>query len=220
MGGKSTSQADDSIFASIIHALSPCHTSNRFVCTVSSSWSSWLSSPHLPMRRRQRYEAQLKHLLPEHEGYQFIRSLSGASINTYARMIGALGDDRQRYTKAQSLQSASGNAPITTASGKSRYVSARWACSKFMCQASHEYAGLSKGKSRWLRHTMISKSRKENRPTKPRGHSPTNGSESSSGCGKAGNAMTNHALSRGCVRQSSHSMTRYRKRLEPPWTRC
>ncbi len=64
-------------------------------------------------------------------------------------MIGALGDDRSRYADASSLQATSGIAPLTTQSAKQRLVSARWACTKFLRQTFHEYAGLSIAKSKW-----------------------------------------------------------------------
>ena len=44
-----------------------------------------------------------------------------------------------------------GIAPLTTQSGKQRYVSSRWACSKFLRQTFHEFAGLSIKKSRWAK---------------------------------------------------------------------
>lgn len=64
-------------------------------------------------------------------------------------MIGALGDDRSRFPTAESLQTASGIAPLTRQSGKTKFVSSRWACSKFMKQTFHEYAGLSISESKW-----------------------------------------------------------------------
>ena len=67
-------------------------------------------------------------------------------------MLGALGDDRTRYSTAESLAKRIRNfSPITTASGKSRRVNARWAYTKFMRQTFHEYAGLSRAKSRWAK---------------------------------------------------------------------
>ena len=65
------------------------------------------------------------------------------------RLIAALGDDRSRYANAASLQAASGIAPLTTQSGKQRFVSSRWACSKFMKQTFHEFAGLTITRSKW-----------------------------------------------------------------------
>lgn len=98
-----------------------------------------------------RYERLLKQLLPEHDVYPVVKSLPGASTNTYARMIAALGDDRSRYSDVESLQAASGIAPVTTQSGRQKFVNARWACTKFMKQTFHEYAGLSIAESRWAK---------------------------------------------------------------------
>ena len=52
---------------------------------------------------------------------------------------------------AASLQAASGIAPVTTQSGRQRFVNARWACTKFMKQTFHEFAGLSITRSRWAK---------------------------------------------------------------------
>jgi transposase len=98
-----------------------------------------------------RYESQLKQLLPQHGDYAIVKSLPGAAFNMQSRMIAALGDDRSRYPDAASLQAASGIAPITTQSGRQRFVNARWACTKFMKQTFHEFAGLSINRSRWAK---------------------------------------------------------------------
>lgn len=97
------------------------------------------------------YESILNDLLPKHPDYQVIASLPGAATNTQARIIAALGDDRERYQDAASLQTASGIAPITNQSGRSKHVSARWATTKFVRQTFHEYAGLSITASRWAK---------------------------------------------------------------------
>lgn len=95
------------------------------------------------------YDARIAEEVTTHEDYAIYKSLPGSSDLTHSRMIAAMGDDRCRYCDAESLQSASGIAPLTTQSGKQRFVSARWACSKFLRQTFHEYAGLSIAKSRW-----------------------------------------------------------------------
>lgn len=97
------------------------------------------------------YDAEIKRLVKQHQDYPIVATLPGASDNTHARLIAALGDDRNRYDSAEALQAAAGIAPITTQSGKSRYVKARWACSKFLKQTFHEYAGLSIAKCDWAR---------------------------------------------------------------------
>ena len=96
-------------------------------------------------------EKEINQLVRQHADYHVVSSLTGASTNTHARILAALGDDRQRYATAVSLQTAAGIAPLTIQSGKHKHVSSRWACTKFMKQTFHEYAGLSITKSWWAR---------------------------------------------------------------------
>ena len=97
------------------------------------------------------YDDELQTLVRAHTDYEIVASFPGAAHNTQCRMIAALGDDRTRYPSAYSVQCTSGIAPITKQSGKTKFVSSRWACSKFMKQTFHEYAGLSIRYSRWAR---------------------------------------------------------------------
>ena len=101
-------------------------------------------------RHIKRYESRLKQLVPQHDLFALVDSLPGA-INTKARLIAALGDDRSRYPEAKNLQTASGIAPLTTQSGRQKFVHARWACTKFTKQTYHEFAGVSITKSRWAK---------------------------------------------------------------------
>lgn len=97
------------------------------------------------------YEARIQELLPSHPGYRIASSLPGIATNTQARLIAAMGDGQGRYDSAASLQCASGIAPITSQSGKRKFVSARWACTKYLRQTFHELAGLSILKSQWAK---------------------------------------------------------------------
>ena len=108
-------------------------------------------------RAIRKYDNLLKELVVTHSDYEIVAHLPGAATKTQARMIAALGDDRSRYQDASSLQCAAGIAPLTSQSGKQRYVSSRWACSKFMKQTFHEYAGLSIGRCRWAKAFYDSK---------------------------------------------------------------
>lgn len=96
------------------------------------------------------YDQQIKSLLPTHSDYAIVQTLPCGAISK-ARLLAALGDDRSRYRSAQDLAAATGIAPLTTQSGKQRYVSSRWACSKFLKQTFHEFAGLSITKSPWAK---------------------------------------------------------------------
>jgi len=95
------------------------------------------------------YAARIAEEVVKHQDYAIFKSLPGASDLTHSRMIAAMGDDRSRYENANSLQAATGIAPLTTQSGKQRFVSARWACTKFLKQTFHEFAGLSITSSKW-----------------------------------------------------------------------
>ena len=77
--------------------------------------------------------------------------MPGVAYKTQARIIAALGDDRSRYANASASQAATGIAPLTTQSGQMRFVSSRWACSKFIRQTFHEYAALSIKQCEWAK---------------------------------------------------------------------
>lgn len=96
-----------------------------------------------------KYDKALKELVVVHNDFEIFKSLPAGSFATQGRLIAAMGDDRSRYNSAEELQAASGIAPLTTQSGKQRFVSSRWACSKFMRQTFHEFAGLTIRKCAW-----------------------------------------------------------------------
>ena len=96
------------------------------------------------------YDREIKQLLQQHQDYRTVQTLP-CGATSQARLIAALGDDRGRYRSAEELASATGIAPLTTQSGKMRYVSSRWACSKFLRQTFHEFAGISIKRSSWAK---------------------------------------------------------------------
>ncbi len=97
------------------------------------------------------YDAQLESLVQQHHRFACVAALPGSGPASQSRILAALGDDQNRYATASNFQAAAGIAPLTTQSGKSKFVSSRWACSKFMKQTFHEYAGLSIVKCRWAK---------------------------------------------------------------------
>ena len=97
------------------------------------------------------YDKAIKDLVVQHQDYKIFKSLPAGSYATQARMIAAMGDDRSRYESAEALQAASGIAPLTTQSGQQRFTSSRWACTKFMKQTFHEFAGLTIMRCKWAK---------------------------------------------------------------------
>ncbi len=97
------------------------------------------------------YDRQIEPVLKAHCEYSTVQSLPGAGVQMQARLIAALGTDRNRFHSANSLQSFSGIAPVEKQSGNTRLVNSRWACPKFIRQTFHEFAGLSIKQSAWAK---------------------------------------------------------------------
>jgi transposase len=79
------------------------------------------------------------------------QSLPGAGDALAPRLLAAFGSQRDRYGSANEVQKYSGIAPVTERSGKKKWVHFRWACSKFLRQTFHEWAGHSIAQSVWAR---------------------------------------------------------------------
>lgn len=73
--------------------------------------------------------ADLEHAVNEslahHPDAPIMTSFPGMAQITAARVLGEIGDDRTRFTDARGLKAYAGSAPVTKASGKSRFVHRR-----------------------------------------------------------------------------------------------
>jgi transposase len=96
-------------------------------------------------------EKQLAEVEAEHPDGRIFRSFPGCGNALTPRMIAAFGTRRDRYRSAEELQSFSGIAPITRASGQTQKVYFRWAAPKFIRQTFHEFAACSIAESDWAR---------------------------------------------------------------------
>lgn len=97
------------------------------------------------------YEQRIEELFAEHPDAHLFRDLPGGGSALAPRLLAAFGTDRSRYSSAAEVQQHSGIAPVTEASGKSRWVHRRWAAPKFVRQTFHEFAGHSIRTSVWAR---------------------------------------------------------------------
>ena len=78
------------------------------------------------------------------------KGFPGASADlTPARLLAAIGDNRQRFPSAPALQATAGTVPITRKSGKKRHVEFRNACSKPLRRAVSDLARYSLARSGW-----------------------------------------------------------------------
>ena len=96
-------------------------------------------------------ETRIGELMKVHPDAAVIESFPGAGPAMAPRLIAALGTNRDRFATAVELQCYSGIAPVIASSGNRKYVHWRWACSGFVRQTFHEWAGHSMKSSQWAR---------------------------------------------------------------------
>ena len=94
---------------------------------------------------------QISAIYKNHPDRFIVESLPGAGPALEPRLIAALGTNRERFGSAASMACCFGIAPVTEASGNSRWVHWRWACSKFVRQTLHEWAACSIRTCAWAR---------------------------------------------------------------------
>jgi len=72
---------------------------------------------------------------------EIFSSFPGAGKALAPRLLAAMGSDRDRFKSSQEVAEYSGIAPVTERSGKSQWIHRRFACSRFVKQSFHEFAG-------------------------------------------------------------------------------
>ena len=99
----------------------------------------------------QEYDRKIAALFNAHDDSTLFGSFPGAGPTLAPRLLAVFGSDRSRFEFAAEVQQLSGVAPVTEKSGKACWVHWRFACSKFLRQSLHEFAGQSILKSAWAR---------------------------------------------------------------------
>lgn len=95
------------------------------------------------------FEEQLSQAVAHHPDDLLFRPVPGAGDALVPRLIAGFGSDRERYESAEAVSTCSGIAPIIRQSGKSRLVTRRLACPKFLRQTFHELAEQTRKWSPW-----------------------------------------------------------------------
>ena len=85
-------------------------------------------------------EAELGREFETHPLAPVLRSAPGLGPILAARVLAEVGDDPHRFTTADGLRAFAGTAPVTRASGRSRYVKARKVRNKRLGDACHWWA--------------------------------------------------------------------------------
>ncbi len=97
------------------------------------------------------YEAEIQRVLRTHPDGELYLSLPGASDVLAARMVGELGDNRERYQDAAVAQCEAGTAPVTRASGTTRTVHVRRACIHPLRETMWQFAFCSLQRCAWAK---------------------------------------------------------------------
>jgi transposase len=97
------------------------------------------------------YDKRITELLLEFSDGNLFRSLPGVDVILAAKLLVAIGTDRERFSSADELQSYFGTAPYTKSSGQYRGVHFRFACHKGMRAALGQMAFASLRNSAWAK---------------------------------------------------------------------
>jgi len=91
----------------------------------------------------------LNTLFAQHPDQAIFASLPGVGAFLAPALLAKLGDDRERFPSAASLQALAGTCPVTMASGKRKRVVFRHACDHEFRQIAQQWARCSLKKSVW-----------------------------------------------------------------------
>ncbi len=97
------------------------------------------------------YDKEISTLFLTHEDHAIFESLPRAGQHLAPRLLAEIGDDRQRYQDASSLQSLGGTSPILYQSGMYSKAHRRLGCIKPLRNALHQFAWQSTQSEAWAK---------------------------------------------------------------------
>jgi transposase len=98
------------------------------------------------------YEKEIETLFLTHEDHEIFASLPRAGKRLAPRLLAEIGDDRQRYEDASSLQALGGTSPVLFQSGMYSKAHCRLGCIKPLRNALHQFAWQTTQSEPWARH--------------------------------------------------------------------
>jgi hypothetical protein len=97
------------------------------------------------------YDKVIRPLFLTHNDQELWSSLPGAGKRLAPRLLAEWGDDRSRYADGNSVQALAGTAPVPFQSGNYAKAHKRFACSKPLRKALHQFAWQSTLHEGWAR---------------------------------------------------------------------
>jgi len=112
---------------------------------------------HLLIEAIARFDEKIQEAYGKLPDAEIFSSFPGAGKALAPRLLAAMGSDRDRFKSSQEVAEYSGIAPVTERSGKSQWIHRRFACSRFVKQSFHEFAGESIVHCAWAKAFYDSK---------------------------------------------------------------
>jgi transposase len=97
------------------------------------------------------YDKEIRTLFLTHEDHKIFESLPRAGQRLAPRLLAEIGDDRQRYQAASSLQALGGTSPVLFQSGMYSKAHRRTGCIKPLRNALHQFAWQTTQSEPWAR---------------------------------------------------------------------
>lgn len=97
-----------------------------------------------------KYDREIKERFRALDDAPLFDALPGAGQRLASRLLVAFGEDRRRFTSAESLCRYAGIAPVTERSGRKSWVHWRYSCPRFLHQTFIEWANESVRFSFWV----------------------------------------------------------------------
>lgn len=102
----------------------------------------------------QNYQDKIDELFEKHPDSNIFKSLPGAGEKTAPRLLVEFGDNRERYSDADSVQCEAGTSPVTRKSGNAvTNVCIRRACRKTFRNTMHQFSYCSLKQNSWAKVT-------------------------------------------------------------------
>ncbi len=134
------------------HLQQPClHASEVTTRTKSRLMVALLDQLEPLMKQIADYDEEIERLFLIHADSELFQSLPRAGVRLAPRLLAELGDDRDRYERASSLQALAGTSPVLFQSGTYQKAHRRLGCIKPWRNALHQFAWQSTLQEAWAR---------------------------------------------------------------------
>jgi len=134
------------------HLQQPClHASEVITRTKSRLLLALVDQLEPLLKQIAEYDKEIERLFLMHEDHELFQSLPRAGERLAPRMLAELGDDRDRYESASSLQALAGTSPVLFQSGMYQKAHRRLGCIKPWRNAMQQFAWQSIHQEAWAK---------------------------------------------------------------------